>query len=44
MSAEILQQREGYYPALLATQSDSMNITVWIAWFLNRLTDAIEAS
>ena len=44
MSAEILQQRESYYQALQVTQSGSMNITNWLAWFLNCLSLAIDAS
>ena len=44
MPAEILHQREDYYQALQVTQSSSMNITAWLAWFLNCLADAIEAS
>ena len=41
MSAEILRQRNRYYRALQVTQSDSMNITAWMLWFLDCLTDAI---
>ena len=44
MSTEILYQREDYYQALQVTQSGSMNITAWLAWFLNCLADAIESS
>ena len=41
MSAEILRQRSRYYRALQVTQSDSMNITAWMLWFLDCLTDAM---
>ncbi len=44
MSTEILYQRAYYYRALQVTQSGSMNITAWLAWFLNCLADAIESS
>ena len=44
MSAEILRQRESYYLALQVTQSGSMNITNWLAWFLNCLSLAIDHS
>ena len=41
MSAEILRQRSRYYRALQVTQSDSMNITAWMLWFFDCLTDAM---
>ena len=44
MSTEILYRREDYYRALQVTQSGSMNITAWLIWFLNCMTDAIESS
>ena len=44
MSAEIMRQRSRYYRALEVTQSGSMNITAWMLWFFDCLTDAINAS
>ena len=41
MSAEILRQRSRYYRALQVTQSGSMNITAWMLWFFDCLTDAM---
>ena len=41
MSAEILRQRSRYYRALQVTQSGSMNITAWMLWFFDCLTEAM---
>ena len=41
MSAEIMRQRSRYYRALQVTQSGSMNITAWMLWFFDCLTDAM---
>ena len=41
MSTEILRQRSRYYRALQVTQSGSMNITAWMLWFIDCLTDAM---
>lgn len=41
MSAEILRQRSRYYRALQVTQSGSMNITAWLLWFFDCLTEAM---
>lgn len=41
MSAEILRQRSRYYRALQVTQSGSINITAWLLWFFDCLTDAM---
>ena len=42
MSAEILRQRSRYYRALQVTQSGSMNITAWMLWFFDCLTEAMD--
>lgn len=44
MSAEILRDRKGYYDALEKTTTDTMDITVWIEWFLQTLRSAILSS
>ena len=44
MSAEIRQRRKGYYDILEKTQKGDMNITSWLAWFLDCLDGAITRS
>jgi Fic family protein len=44
MSSQIQKERKGYYDVLEATQKGDLDITVWLEWFLNRLSDALEAS
>lgn len=41
MSAEILRERKGYYAALEKTTTGSMDITLWLEWFLQTLFSAI---
>ncbi|HET9371116.1 MAG TPA: Fic family protein [Vicinamibacterales bacterium] len=41
MSAQIRQERAGYYRILEETQQGSMDITPWMMWFLDCLTRAI---
>ncbi len=41
MSAEIMRQRADYYHVLEETQSGSLDITGWMVWFLDCLTNAI---
>ena len=41
MSGEIMRQRSRYYRALQVTQSGSMNITAWMLWFFDCLTEAM---
>ena len=44
MSAVIMRQRNHYYRALELTRSGSMNITAWMLWFFDCLTEAIDES
>ncbi len=44
MSAEILRERKGYYEALEKTTTGTMDITLWIEWFLQTLRNAIMRS
>ena len=44
MSAEILRERKGYYAALEMTTTGTMDITLWIEWFLQTLRKAIVRS
>ena len=44
MSAQIRVERKGYYNILEKTQKGNLDITEWILWFLNCLTNAINAT
>ncbi len=44
MSAQIRVERKEYYNILEKTQKGHLNITEWILWFLNCLTNAINAT
>lgn len=44
MSAEIRQRRRGYYDILERTQKGDLDITAWLAWFLDCLDGAINRS
>ena len=44
MSARIQQERQAYYDILEETQSATMDITVWMEWFLSCLGRAIKAA
>ena len=44
MSAQIRVERKEYYNILEKTQKSNLNITEWILWFLNCLTNAINAT
>jgi len=44
MSAQIRVERKEYYNILEKTQKGNLNITEWILWFLNCLTNAINAT
>jgi len=44
MSAQIRVEREEYYNILEKTQKGHLDITEWILWFLNCLTNAINAT
>ncbi len=41
MSAEILRERKGYYAALEKATTGTMDITLWLEWFLHTLRSAI---
>ncbi len=43
-SAQIRVERKEYYNILEKTQKGNLNITEWILWFLNCLTNAINAT
>ena len=44
MSSQIKKMRKSYYEALQITQSNSVDITEWLKWFLENLLCAIENS
>jgi Fic family protein len=44
MSAQILEERSDYYDVLERTQAGTLDITEWLAWFLECLDRAIEQS
>jgi Fic family protein len=42
ISAQIQRDRKGYYDILERTQKHSMDVTEWLAWFLDTLERALE--
>ena len=44
MSTQIRKERNSYYDILEKTQKGSLDITIWLEWFLNCLLNAIENS
>ncbi len=44
MSATILAKRKGYYSVLEESQHNTMDITLWLAWFLETLEDSLQAA
>ena len=44
MSAQILKCKKGYYDVLESTQKASMDVTQWLVWYFERLTEALEAT
>ena len=41
MSAQIQKKRSGYYEILEKSQKGTSDITIWLAWFLDCLTEAL---
>jgi Fic family protein len=44
MSAQIQQERSAYYDVLEKSQKGTLDVTLWIGWYLNCLRRAINAS
>lgn len=44
VSSQFLKRRKDYYSKLEAASRGSLNVTPWIAWFTERLCDAIQES
>ncbi len=44
MSAQIMKSKKGYYNILGSTQKGSMDVSQWLVWYFERLTEALEAT
>lgn len=44
ISAQIMKSKKGYYDILEYTQKGSLDISQWLVWYFDRLTDALEAT
>jgi Fic family protein len=44
MSAQIREERDGYYSVLEETQKGTLDVTRWMAWFLGCLDRAVEGA
>lgn len=44
MSAQVMKSKNGYYDILESTQKGSMDVSQWLVWYLERLTEALEAT
>jgi Fic family protein len=42
MSAQIMKSKKGYYDILESTQKGSIDISQWLVWYFECLTDALE--
>lgn len=44
LSAQIQRERRDYYDILERTQKDTLDVTAWLAWFLENLTYAVNSA
>lgn len=44
LSAQILREREAYYSVLEQTQRDGLDVTEWVAWFLEQVESAASSA
>jgi len=44
MSSQIMKSKKGYYDILESTQKGSMDVSQWLVWYFERLTEALEAT
>jgi Fic family protein len=44
MWAQIMKFRNGYYEILESTQKGSMDVSQWLFWYFERLTEALEVT
>jgi Fic family protein len=41
MSAQIMKSKKGYYAVLESTQKGSLDVSQWLVWYFERLTEAL---
>ena len=44
MSAQLMKSKKEYYAILESTQKGSMDVSQWLVWYYERLTEALEAT
>jgi len=44
MSAQLMKSKKGYYAVLESTQKGSLDVSQWLVWYFERLTEALEAT
>lgn len=44
ISAQIMKSKKGYYDILESTQKGSMDVSQWLVWYFERLTEALEVT
>lgn len=44
MSAQIMKSKNGYYDILESTQKGSMDVSQWLVWYFERLTEALKVT
>lgn len=44
MSSQIMKTKKAYYDILESTQKGSMDVSQWLVWYFERLTEALEAT
>jgi Fic family protein len=44
MSSQVMKSKNGYYNILESTQKGNMDVTPWLVWYFERLTDALEVT
>ncbi len=44
MSAQIMESKKGYYAVLESTQKGSLDVSQWLVWYFERLTEALEVT
>lgn len=44
LSSQLMNSKQGYYNILESTQKGSMDISQWLVWYFERLTEALEVT
>lgn len=44
MSSQVMKSKKGYYDVLESTQKGNMDVSHWLVWYFERLTEALEAT